>query len=68
MLLCCEHTSSCVDIEVGHVTAVSATVTSSDEEYYATTYSDPGRRTKFLVDPMKCDYVKQVALHCRGRS
>lgn len=35
---------------------------SADEEYYGTSYADPGRRTKFLVDPMKCDYVKQVIL------
>lgn len=31
-----------------------------DEEVYATSYGEPGRRSKFLVDPMKCDYVKQV--------
>ncbi|KAH7730019.1 Protein LIPS-7 a [Aphelenchoides avenae] len=31
-----------------------------DEEVYATSYGEPGRRSKFLVDPMKCDYVKQI--------
>lgn len=34
-----------------------------DEEVYATSYGEPGRRTKLLVEPMKCDYVKQVSYY-----